>query len=135
MIYVHLQHQSKVKVGLEFRGRTYRECDKDMFHTHLKNVNWDAYWLMDDPNQAWEYFLNEIIKFLNITCPIKDIYIKEEKQEWMSDELLRPLDDKDALLKVARLSGNEDDWNIADFFMKKAKRDLGKLNMKILRIN
>ena len=46
-------------------------------------------------------------------CPTKEIKIKKLKEEWVTQELLEFINDKDDLLRLAKRTNNNEDWNTA----------------------
>ena len=50
---------------------------------------------------------------LDRLCPVRSYRIKNYKPEWVTNELLEQIKDRDYFFKKAKLSGDEDAWNIA----------------------
>ena len=58
-------------------------------------------------------------------CPIRTYKIKNYWPDWMTDELIEQIKDRDYFYHKAKASGDEDDWNIA-----KHLRDLTNANIR-----
>ena len=89
---------------VDFHGRSYRNYDKEALHTHMNNINWDEYWLINDPSDCWEYIVNAIEGYLNPICPIKKRRVKSSNEPWLNNEILEAIFDKDQAWRRAKLS-------------------------------
>ena len=71
MIYVTKKKACPKRKRISFQGRSYRNYDKDVLQARLRNVQWDNYWQLREPNQCWSYILRVIETELCIMCPLK----------------------------------------------------------------
>ena len=54
-----------------------------------------------------------IIKVVDILCPVVAVIIPEWKPKWLSNDIISMMRDRDALYIRALRDGKQDDWNIA----------------------
>ena len=109
-IFLSRKRNKIINKKISFEGRSYKKYVKEDFQWSLINENWDKFYKCNDVNQAWNYTIS---KKLNDMCPIKNFRINEIREAWITDELLERILDKNRLLKKARKSGKEEDWNLA----------------------
>ena len=101
----------KVKVErVEFRGRSYRNYDKDRFQRRLENKNWEGLFESEDPNELWEIMENFITRNIDEMCPLKSFKVSSLREPWITNEAIEAIQDKDRLLRHAKRTGKEDDW-------------------------
>ena len=74
---------------------------------------WNDFYNSSSLDEAWELFETKIRSVLNQMCPIKTIRINKVKENWITNEILELIHDKDYILRKAKETNNEDDWNIA----------------------
>ena len=102
-------HRPKV----EFTGRSYRNYEKAKFETLLLDYCWDDFYQQTDLNEAWACILERVVKVLDGMCPIRSYQIRNYRPEWVTNELLEQIKDRDYFYGKAKNGGDEDDWNIA----------------------
>ena len=99
----------------DFKGRSYRDFDKVIFEEKLLSCDWAGYYDIEDPTQSWEFVHQHITSILDEMCPVKTFHIKNYRPEWMTNELIEMIKDRDYFYKKAKRSGDTDAWNIAKF--------------------
>ena len=115
-IYVVHKKGRDGRESVKFRGRSYRDFDKEEFGNRLRNVaDWGDLCKMSDPNCAWDFMLRHITTILDELCPIKTFHIKNYRPDWMTDELIEQIKDRDYFYRKAKATGDEDAWNIAKY--------------------
>ena len=112
-VFVTRKRKSIINKKINFEGRSYRNYIKEDYQWSLINENWDDLYKLDNVNEAWNFIKNIISSKLDNMCPIKNFKVNEHRDEWISNELLELILDKNRLLSKARKSGKEEDWNIA----------------------
>ena len=68
-------------------------------------MDWNNLYKIENPNQLWEYFIEEIVSCLEVMCPLKKFNINEYKESWMNRDLMEMIIDKDLALKKAKKNG------------------------------
>ena len=101
-----------------------------IFGDKLLDLNWDSFYAIQDPNQAWEFILNSFMPILDEMCPIQSFSITNYRPDWITPELIEQIKDRDYFYRKAKQEGNEDLWNIAkhlrnttNYNIRQAKRE------------
>ena len=78
-IHLHRQHVPKNKCKMDWVGRLYKNYDKDIFCENLGNIDWNNFYLCDNPNAAWKIMIGHIKTTLDVICPLKKFKVAQEK--------------------------------------------------------
>ena len=107
------QHIKIPKVKCNFIGRSYRNYDADVFKHNIIEANWENFDNNDTVTGKWE-ILEEIIRSnIDNMCPLKSFKIKQEKEPWITNELIEIIKDKDLALKRAKKRKDPELWKEA----------------------
>ena len=112
-IFVSRKKKKIINNKVKFKGRSYKNYIKEDFQWNIIDENWDKFYKLDDPNDAWNYYKNIIINKIDNTYPVQEFIVNEKRDPWISNELLERIIDKNRLLKKARKSSKKEDWDIA----------------------
>ena len=130
LVYLVRKKNRPERVKLSFRGRSYRDYDRETFQGYLTALNWDHFYGCNDVDQAWSILLGNIQAEIELMCPLKNIKIKKQKEPWITNEILEFINDKNDLLRTAKRTGLADDWdsariarNLVSTMVRDAKRD------------
>ena len=110
-----------VKTKLEFEGRSYKHYNSSEFQECIRNNQWDSLFTHQRPDEAWAEMLEFITFKLNEICPVRKFKVKQKKADWLTNDIIVALRDKDRILKQAKRSGNAEDLRQA-----KIARNLAK---------
>ena len=91
----------------KIKGRTYKNYDKIMIQTLLQHDDWNNYYNLSQPEDLWNIIYENILKHLNIMCPIKFIRIRKNSPPWITHEIVELINDRNALFKLAHNDPNE----------------------------
>ena len=94
-------------------GRSYIHYDKDVFSRLFGALDWKNFENSIDPAILWECFSTNIVKVLDIICPIKTLQVVDVRPEWLTNELLIQMRQRDKAFKKARRTKKGTDWNFA----------------------
>ena len=108
---------------ITFRGRSYKNYDKETFQENLLNENWDNFFNQSDPEILWDIIRKAILQNIEPICPLKTFRVPNAREPWITNEALEAIRDKDKLLKKARVSKKPSDWEKA----RKARNKTGRL--------
>ena len=135
-IFITRKHKPKIKEKLNFLGRSYLDLDEQTFCTELLDHEWENLYNIKNVDVAWDYYLGIIYEIIDLMCPLKEFNIKNKKDPWITNEMLESIRDKDILLRRAKLSNRDEDWeqarrarNIVNTNIKNLKADFIKTNL------
>ena len=95
---------------IEFKGRSYKNYDKEDLQRELIGDDWEEFYNSADPSFCWDILIDRIRHFLNRTCPQKIFKVKEIREPWVTNEIIEEIQDKDRSLRTAKRSGRDEDW-------------------------
>ena len=95
---------------IEFKGRSYRNYDKELFQDRLTGLDWEGFFEVRDPNELWGTMSRKIEEQIEELCPLKTFKVSKAREPWVTNEALEAIKDKDKLLRRARKTGKEEDW-------------------------
>ena len=128
--------KKRIKIKLEkvaFKGRSYKNYDKDLFIERLLNIDWRLLNEMSEPNDMWNYLIVKIKYILNEMCPLKSFKVKTSGKPWITNELLEQISDKDRALRRAKRTGNPDSWKIARRLRNECLRNVRRAKSDFIR--
>ena len=114
-------------------GRSYLSYNRELFQSQLINANWDAFQHISDVNLYWTNLENIIRETIDKMCPLRKMNIKDRGDPWMTNELIRKIRDKDYLRKIAKRSGDEQDWRLAKQARNEVKHALNKAKSDFIK--
>ena len=114
-IFINHKKGKDTRNSVEFSGRSYRDYNKQQFENKLLEAKWEDFYNIQDPNEAWLFIKHNVEKALDIMCPMRTFHIKNYRPEWMTNELIEQIKDRDYFFQKAKKSGDEDAWNIAKY--------------------
>ena len=112
----------------DFRGRSYRNYDREIFQNRLVNANWGDFFEERDVNILWEKMESKILGEIDDMCPVKSFRVSKVREPWITNEAIEAIKDKDRLLQKAKRTGKEEDWVNA----RRARNMVGR-ELEILR--
>ena len=113
LIYVINKKLHTKHVRVQFKGRSYKNNDKDIFVDELTNHDWTNLWESDDPEYCWDFILTTIEEHIDNMCPMKERKVRQKGELWRTNEILELIYDKDMAWKQAKKSNGPDDLIIA----------------------
>ena len=99
---VRKKSRNKVKKN-NVEGRSYLRYDSEMFTRLLSSMDWSQFDTVTNPTALWDYFCTNVIKTMDIMCPIKQLKVVENKPEWLTNELLVKMRQRDKAFRKAKL--------------------------------
>ena len=101
------------KQKCDFKGRSYRNYNKQTFQNLIINAEWNSFLLQETVTGKWNEMLKIIYKSIDNLCPIKSFKIKQIKEAWITPQLLELIKDKDHALKKAKKKKDPELWKNA----------------------
>ena len=111
-----------------FTRRSYKNYVREDFQESLVEVDWARFYNTQDPNVLWKLMEKNILENIDKTCPLKSYKVNEFREPWITNEAIEAIKDKDRLMKRAKRTGLERDWQEA----KRVRNEVGS-NLRNLR--
>ena len=83
-------------------GRSYLRYDREIFNSLLQLQDWTAFEVAGDPHILWDCFFGNLENTLNKICPLKVLKVVDNKPEWLTNDLLTRIRQRDKAYKKAR---------------------------------
>ena len=82
LIYVVKKKKRDGRPNVEFKGRSFRNFDRELFKRKWRIEDWEEFYLLEDPNDAWDFILKRVIPILDQMCPLHNFMIKNYRPEY-----------------------------------------------------
>ena len=102
--------------------RTNKKLDKDIFNNMLDNCLWENFLEIKNPDTLWDIMLTNITDILSVMCPLKYRNVFVSKPEWITDDLLALMNQRNCYVKLAKEPGAEVYYKLARFLRNKCNK-------------
>ena len=96
-----------------FYGRSYKNFNEEDFRNILGRKDWVNILDTSTPEKAWQSLFGCIKEEVDRFCPYKKFTVRAHKPEWLDNNLIEQIKDRDYFYKKAKRTQEEDDWNVA----------------------
>ena len=132
-VVVTRKKEKVVKEKIDFKGRSYKNYDKQSYQNNLVNEDWGRFYEENNPNTLWDIYEAKILNQANHFCPIKAYKVKALREPWITNEAIEAIRDKDKLLQKAKKNRREADWVAAKIARNRVGRELENLRADFLK--
>lgn len=108
--------RKKERYHIKYRqveGRTYKNLVESVFMAECAQIDFHSIFHDDDPEMAWDNLLTRIMHIVERHCPIRKLRIPVTKPEYLTEQVIRLMKDRDYAFKVVRKDPTPDNWAIA----------------------
>lgn len=91
--------------------RSFKNYIKSDFQQDLQEHNWDNFFLLENPEDAWCFLYETILYYANRHCPYTKFTAKNSQPEWINQEVLEQLKERDRVYRMAKRSDSIELWN------------------------
>ena len=112
-IFICIKKQRNISTFQKIKGRTYKNYNKIMLQTLIKNENWDLYYVLENPIDLWNFILKTIENHIDVMCPIKYMKIRTNSPPWITQDVIEAMNDRNDLFKQAKRSLDSNDIKLA----------------------
>ena len=113
-VIVNIKKKKSVMIKAEFKGRSYKRFDKEIFINSLVTKHWPNFDNNLDVDKQWDILYNNVIETLDEQIPVKTFLFPKSKPEWLVVELAEYMKDRDSLLNKARRTKLPEDKKTAN---------------------
>ena len=115
-----------------FKGRIYKNYDAISYKEKLTAKDWTSTLSQDDPNKAWIELFECLTHFLDEQCPVKDIKIRQVKEDWITTDHLEQITLKNDLMAASRKTNDKEVWIEAQRCRNQTKKMMKQAKSKFL---
>ena len=99
-IYIIKKRKNIIREKKYVYCRSYKNYDKNIFQSKLKNLDWTIFDLLDNVDDMWNMIYKAIEYEVNLMCPYKKTKITNNRPEWMTRELMEFEMHRDTLFRI-----------------------------------
>ena len=119
-------------------GRTYKNYNPQLLKLLMEQKDWNTLLHNMDTEIMWDCVLHEVCEILAVMCPIKTFKIPVCKPDWLTDEIIACIHDRNRCVAIFRTTGCHDYLVLSKFlrtkitkliFNEKRKVIITKLNL------
>ena len=114
-------------------GRSYLRYDREVFKRLLHLQDWSEFDIAMDPTTLWDCFYDNVVKTLDEICPIKDLKVVDNKPEWLTNDILTKMRQRDKAYKKARRTKRQADWDIAKNLRNRLAMDIQTSKANVIK--
>ena len=97
------------------RGRSYIRYNRDVFSRLLEQQDWTSFDNTNDIDKMWREIELNITKSLDEICPVQELLVSDSKPEWLNNEIIQVMRNRDKSYRQARKTRKDVDWRKAVF--------------------
>ena len=116
-----------------FTGRSYRNYNKDVFQNIVADADWTAFNNKTTATGKWNEMVIIIREAIDIMCPLRVFYVKQEKEQWITPPLLELIKDKDSAMKKAKRRGDPELWKQAKILRNRCNKRLREARAEFIK--
>ena len=110
--YLILKKCRQKKHSITTKSRKYKNYKTDVFQHDIKShFLWKTFWSANDVDTQWETLLSIINSVLDDCCPVGNIQINSNGNEWLTNEVIEAIHEKNRLYRKACKSSSEQNWD------------------------
>ena len=95
--------------------RTYKNFDSDVFRMSLTNNDWNTFYMVRNVNTFWKEMYSKINDILEIMCPYKIVYLRDPKTPWITDTVIKTMNERKKYIKLFRKTKNKHIFEICKY--------------------
>ena len=98
-LFILLKKKGKiVKTKVDFSGSSYTNLDEERLITMLIDFDWNDF-AANNINDCWNIMYTRIKYVIDILCPVKHFKFSREKPNWLSNDIILLLKERDFVLE------------------------------------
>ena len=125
--------QSRSSVKFEkVTGRSYKNYNPDIFKVLIEQIDWETLLLNSNTTMMWDCILREVCDILAIMCPLKTFKIPVCKPDWLTDEIIACIKDRNRCVAIFKSTGCQEYLILSTFLRTKINRLIFKEKRKVI---
>lgn len=106
-IFIIKKKPREKKETKEILARSYKNFDTLKFNDDIQNIDRNYIFSQDDPNEAWGRLHTHIAMVIDAHCQVRKLKVTIDRPNYLNDELLHLMNDRDKAFKKARKTEND----------------------------
>lgn len=127
LIYVIRKSGKKRGLHKSITKRSFKHFNDINFLSDLRQLDWNRLWVVNDVQKACDIFNSLVLSVVEKHAPLGTHRVSTKKPQWVNDELLKAVKERDYFKKVAADSKRVSDW--ANF--KKKRNSVNRLKSEL----
>ena len=121
-ISVIIRTKNKISQGQESLRRVWKNFNPERFRDRIKTIDWEPLYNCENIDLVNDYFVGKVTEALDREAPFKYIQSRKNHVNWMTDELVEQMRDRDMARQKARETDSFEDWR----HYRKSRNDCSK---------
>lgn len=113
-------------------GRSYKNLVTADFLSECSRIDFQSIFQSDDPEQAWELLLSCIMYIVEKHCPMRVQRIPVSKPEYLTDQVLKLMHNRDKAFKIVRKDPTPAKWANARHLRTLVSREIRKAKRVVI---
>ena len=113
-------------------GRSYKRYDQGVFKNLLERIDWEFLHNDCTTDVLWHYILSEVCDILAIMCPLKTFKIPVSKPDWLTDEIITCINDRNKYVRLFKRTGCADFFVLSNFLRNKITKLIFKEKRSVI---
>ena len=113
-------------------GRTYKNYNPQLLKTILEQKDWDTLLHNCNTDIMWNCVLHEVCEILAIMCPVKTFKIPLCRPDWLTEEIIACIRDRNKCVSIFRSTGCRDYLDLSKFLRTKITKLIFKEKRKVI---
>ena len=114
-VFVVKKKQNIISATSFIKARSFIKYDKQAFQEEVRyHPDWGKFWGLENnkPEKMWEIMLEIITEKADSHCPFREMKIREDTPQWITQEILSEINHKDYLYVRAKKLNDTQSWDV-----------------------
>lgn len=108
--------RKKTKIGsnqhINIKYRDFKHLNENELMQDMRHINWDSVQQQTDVSEMWSAFKDIFLEIVDKHTPFKDRRIKASSEQWINDDILTEMHQRDYLNKKALQHNSDYYWKL-----------------------
>ena len=113
-------------------GRSYKNYNHQIFKALMEQKDWDTLFHNSNAELIWDCILREVCDILAIMCPLKTFKIPICRPDWLTNEIIACIDDRNKCVAIFRSTGCQEYLVLSKYLRTKITKLIFKEERKVI---
>ena len=105
-----LRTKGKVDTGQDTQRRIWKHFDPETFREKIRQIDWSDFYNCENIDLLNDFFVEKVNSVLDTIAPMKNCQWRKKHCNWVNDELIQKIKERDQAREVARETDLHLDW-------------------------